>query len=78
MKNTLMFVAFVLVVLALLFAISGQRVQPPVIPDDDVHRGVSDVSVCVGCHGLGKKNSVRKAHPPKSECFECHKRGVRK
>jgi uncharacterized paraquat-inducible protein A len=73
MKNTLAFVAFVLVVLVLLFTISGRRVPPPLIPDNDVHRGVTDVTVCISCHGLGKKAAVRKAHPPKTECFVCHK-----
>ncbi len=73
MKNTLIFVAFVLVVLGMLFAISGKRVPPPLIPDDVIHETVNDVSACMNCHGPGKSAAMKKAHPPKFECLKCHK-----
>ncbi len=74
MKNTLIFVVFVLVVLGLLFTVSGKRVPPPLIPDDGLH-ALNDVSACMNCHGPGKSAAMRKAHPPKYECFKCHKTG---
>jgi hypothetical protein len=74
MKNTLVFLAFVLVVLGLLYAISGKRVPPPLIPGDSIHAGEgSDTSVCTGCHGPGKEAPLKPKHPPKYECFKCHK-----
>ncbi len=73
MKNTLIFVAFVLIVIGLLFVVSGKRVPPPLIPDDSLHEALNDVSACMNCHGPGKSAAMRKAHPPKYECFKCHK-----
>lgn len=73
MKNTLIFLFFVLIVLGLLYAISGKRVPPPLIPKDSVHEPVNDTSVCMGCHGPGKEAALKAKHPPKYECFKCHK-----
>ncbi len=73
MKNTLIFIAFVLIVLGLLYAVSGKRVPPPLIPDDNLHIALNDASGCMDCHGPDKKASLRKAHPPKFECLKCHK-----
>lgn len=74
MKNTLIFVVFVLIVLALLFAISGKRVPPPLIPADGLHADAGDnTSACTGCHGPGKEAALKAKHPPKYECFKCHK-----
>lgn len=74
MKNTLIFLVFVLVVLGFLYAISGKRVPPAFIPEDSIHEAVSDTSVCMGCHGPGKEAALKAKHPPKYECFKCHKR----
>ncbi len=74
MKNTLIFLVFVLVVLGLLFAISGKRVPPPLIPVDNLHKEAGqNTSVCMGCHGPGKEAQLKAKHPPKYECFKCHK-----
>ncbi len=73
MKNTLIFAVFVLAVLGLLYAVSGKRVPPPVIPDDSIHTAVTDPSACMNCHGPGKSAAMRKVHPPKYECPKCHK-----
>ncbi len=73
MKNTLVFIVFVLVVLGFLYFISGKRIQPPFIPDDDAHRMVADAGACMGCHGPGKDAALKPKHPPKYECFKCHK-----
>ncbi|HAM52651.1 MAG TPA: hypothetical protein DCP92_18860 [Nitrospiraceae bacterium] len=71
MKNTLIFVVFVLLVLGLLFLISGTR--SPKIPDDALHRTISDKTACLECHGPGKEAALKKNHPPKDQCFICHK-----
>ncbi len=73
MKNTLIFIVFVLVVLGLLYAISGKRVPPPLIPADAVHSGPADPPACLECHGPGKEAPRKAKHPPKQECFKCHK-----
>jgi hypothetical protein len=74
MRNTLIFVVFVLIVLALLYAISGKRVPPPLIPADGLHAEAGgNTSVCMGCHGPGKDAALKAKHPPKYECFKCHK-----
>jgi len=74
MKNTLIFVVFVVIVLSLLFAISGKRVPPPLIPADGLHAETGgNAAACLGCHGRGKDAALKAKHPPKFECFKCHK-----
>ena len=73
MRHTLIFLVFVLVVLGLLYAVSGKRVPPPLIPDDGNHMVKADTAVCMGCHGAGKESPLKAKHPPKYECFTCHK-----
>jgi hypothetical protein len=74
MKNTLIFFVFVVVVVGFLYAISGKRVRPALIPGDSIHMTVVDTSVCMDCHGPGKEAALKAKHPPKYECFKCHKR----
>jgi len=71
MKNTLIFVAFVLVVVGFLFSISGKKY--PQMPADANHIGVTDTALCMECHGPGKQFPQKATHPPKSECLKCHK-----
>lgn len=71
MKNTLIFIAFVLVVLGLLFAISGSRA--PQIQRDAIHNGLSSDAPCMECHGIGMPNARKPGHPPKDECLKCHR-----
>lgn len=73
MKNTLIFIVFVLVVLGFLYAVSGKRVPPPLIPEDTVHGGKSEPSACLECHGPGMVSPMKAKHPPKQECFKCHR-----
>ena len=73
MKGTLIFLVFVLAVLAFLSMISGRRVLPPFIPQDSQHIVLDDPKVCLECHGPGKGAPLKKAHPPKRECLKCHK-----
>ncbi|MEJ2182323.1 MAG: hypothetical protein P8Y66_02230 [Nitrospirota bacterium] len=72
MKNTLIFVAFVLLVLGGLYLISGDR--SPRIPDDALHAGLSENAACAVCHGPGMEEALSAEHPPKDDCLYCHKR----
>ncbi len=71
MKKSIGFVIFVLVVVGLLYSISGKKF--PRIPDDPRHRGIASEEACMGCHGQGKESPLKQNHPPKFECFKCHK-----
>jgi len=71
LKNTLIFVVFVLVVLGFLYAISGTRA--PRIPEDANHSEFSNETLCLGCHGLTGVAPRKPDHPPKDECLKCHK-----
>jgi len=71
MKNTISFILFVLVVIGLLFSISGKKY--PQIPHDTAHIFATDITACMECHGPSQKYQMKAAHPPKYECFKCHK-----
>ncbi|MGD0283783.1 MAG: hypothetical protein ABSB95_15655 [Dissulfurispiraceae bacterium] len=73
MKSTIGFIIFVLVTVGLLFSISGKRY--PRIPDDIIHRNVqlNSTAPCMECHGAGRNAALKETHPPKFECFKCHK-----
>lgn len=71
MKNTLMFIVFVLVVLAFLFAISGEKAFR--IPEDEYHTIINNNEVCMDCHGPGMPQARKETHPPKDDCIKCHK-----
>ncbi|MGD0886872.1 MAG: hypothetical protein ABSA46_18680 [Thermodesulfovibrionales bacterium] len=71
MKNTLIFVLFVLLVLGLLSLLSGTR--SPRIPEDVLHRVITDNTACLECHGPGAEAALKKNHPPKDQCLICHK-----
>jgi hypothetical protein len=72
MRNTIIFIVFVLAVVGLLFAISGDR--SPRIPEDDMHAGLTEQASCLECHAPGKEAALSPAHPPKDQCLLCHKR----
>jgi len=72
-KGGLVFIIFVLFVIGFLFLLPGKQYAP--LPDDYSHRESGDITGCMNCHGRGKQNELKKAHPPKFECFKCHKRG---
>ncbi len=71
-KNTIIFVVFVLAVIGFLYAISGKR--SPRIPENGMHRGISEETACLDCHGARKYAARKETHPPKDQCFICHKR----
>jgi hypothetical protein len=72
MKGIAGFAIFVLVVVGVLFIMSGDDYPP--VPSDDVHRAISDNTVCMECHGPDKEHPLKEDHPPKFECLKCHKR----
>ncbi|MFA5354996.1 MAG: hypothetical protein WC291_12270 [Thermodesulfovibrionales bacterium] len=71
MKKTIGFVIFVLAIVGLLYSISGKKF--PRIPDNPIHKGIASEEVCMSCHGPDKEQPLKKEHPPKFECFKCHK-----
>jgi hypothetical protein len=71
MKKNLLFIFLMSVILLVLIAISGNDFPP--IPADSDHIPVADTSVCMGCHGPDAESSMKEEHPPKFECFKCHK-----
>jgi len=70
-KATVGFVVFVIVVLAVLFLISGP--QSPRIPDDENHVVWNRTTLCLDCHGPEAVAPRGKEHPPKDACLKCHK-----
>ncbi len=74
-KN-LLFVLGVLAVFGFFWAISGEKMHQ--IPIDDDHIKVIDIAVCKECHIPEGETLVTAEHPPKFECFKCHKRSRKK
>ncbi len=70
MKKNLTLAAFILSVLAFLFAVSGNRAAP--LPHDAVHGGSLDTASCSACHSPGKQVPRKNAHPPEEQCLVCH------
>jgi len=70
-KKNIIFIVFMIAVLLLLLTISGKKF--PHIPDDADHLSIADTEVCMGCHGPGEESPMMDSHPPKFECFKCHK-----
>ena len=71
MKHIAMYVVFMLVVVGLLFALSGTK--SPRIPDDENHMNFTVVERCRECHGPDGVAPRSDSHPPKDQCLECHK-----
>ena len=69
--QTLIFIAFVLGIIGLLTAISGERSAR--IPDNPVHVNLTDSEYCLTCHGPGGEFMRPENHPPKDNCIICHK-----
>jgi len=69
--NTLIFIVFVVIVVGLLYSISGNR--SPRVPDDQTHAVITDDKACLECHGPGKEYERKPNHPPKDQCLLCHK-----
>lgn len=71
MKQTALFILFVLAVIGLLFAVSGTRA--PRIPENERHAAITDNVACLSCHGPDREAALKQGHPPKTECLVCHK-----
>lgn len=71
MKNTLIFIAFVLLVLGFLYSISGSKA--PRIPENALHKIIDNPEICMECHSPGGQAPRKKDHLPKDQCLECHK-----
>ncbi|MGW8272729.1 MAG: hypothetical protein ACWGN7_04995 [Thermodesulfovibrionales bacterium] len=76
MRNNLLFVVFIILVILVLVMISGEK--SPRIPLDEAHASAQSEQDCLGCHGAGMSNERSKEHPPKDQCFLCHKRARKK
>jgi hypothetical protein len=71
MKKNIIFLVLILLVPMLLYILSLETVIP--IPLDENHLKITEEQVCFNCHGEGEEYALKKEHPPKYECFKCHK-----
>ena len=72
-KRDLLFVAGVAVVVAVLYVLSTTGRKPPDIPPDLKHASLTTKQECLACHAPGMESPLNDKHPPKDQCFECHK-----
>ncbi len=72
MRNNIIFAVFILAVIGFLFSISGKKY--PQIPANESHLGITEVAACMQCHGPAGVMPRKPAHPPKDDCFKCHKK----
>lgn len=72
MTKNIIFAAVVIALVAFLYFLSSKPVVP--IPADDSHISIQEETACFECHGEGKEYARKKDHPPKDQCFKCHKR----
>ena len=71
MKHVAIFLVFVLLVVGLLYSVSGTK--SPRIPDNENHLVFDREDVCMECHGPEGVVPRRDTHPPKDQCLQCHK-----
>lgn len=62
------------VVLSCIFYSASARKQPPLIPRNMFHTGVSNNAACTTCHTPGMQAPLKDTHVVKEECLECHQR----
>jgi cbb3-type cytochrome oxidase cytochrome c subunit len=73
-KSIWSFILAAAVVIAVLFFISSMAKKAPDVPTDKIHtRSRALRESCVVCHAPGKQAPLKDTHPPKEECFACHK-----
>jgi hypothetical protein len=75
MKKSIVFAALVLFVITLLYMLSRKEFAR--IPADEAHFNITEKTKCLECHAPGLESPLKKEHPPKDQCFECHKRNGR-
>lgn len=72
MNKSIIFAAAVLLVVILLYMLSSEEFVQ--IPADEKHINVTEKIKCLECHAPERESPLKKEHPPKDQCFECHKR----
>jgi hypothetical protein len=73
MKNTWpLIIAAAVIIFALAF-LSSTGTKAPIIPPDNIHSAITTPEACVTCHAPGKQMPLKANHPPKEQCFICHK-----
>jgi hypothetical protein len=70
MRKNIIFAAVVLLVVTLLYVFSTEEIAP--VPFDEEHLNKAEDS-CQECHGEGEEHQLKKEHPPKYQCLQCHK-----
>jgi hypothetical protein len=73
MKGKMSFIIFVVAVVGLLLLYTFTSEEFPRLPSDNIHRTAMAAEACMACHGPGKKDAIKKTHPPKFDCPKCHK-----
>jgi hypothetical protein len=62
------------VIVAVLFFISSRGKKAPYIPIDNTHiQSIALRESCAICHAPGMQAPLKDTHPPREECFACHK-----
>ena len=69
----ILFVVGILAVVAILYILSVTGAKPPAIPPDVEHAAARTVGECKVCHSADGPSPLKKEHPPKDQCFGCHK-----
>ncbi len=77
MKSTLSLIFAAGAIVAVLLFISSTGKKAPSIPLDKIHHTIMIQESCVTCHAPGKQAPLKDTHPPKEQCFICHKAGKR-
>lgn len=73
MKSTWSLLLAAAAIVAVLFVVSSRGKKAPYIPKDAPHHTLTSQEECVPCHAPGKQSPLNPTHPPKEQCFECHK-----
>ena len=69
----ILFVVAILAVVAVLYVLSETGAKPPAMPPDTPHASAKTTDECKTCHSEGGLSPLKKEHPPKDQCFECHR-----
>jgi cbb3-type cytochrome oxidase cytochrome c subunit len=77
MKSTWSLIVAAGAIVAVLFFVSSRGKKAPYIPVDQIHHTVTIQEGCTACHAPGKQSPLKDTHPPKEQCFTCHKTGKR-
>jgi len=77
MKSTWSLILSAGVIIAVLIFISSTGKKAPSVPLDKIHHTVTKQESCATCHAPGRQAPLKDAHPPKEQCFICHKAGKR-